>query len=153
VPSQRRRPVVLDHPAPERGYRRAVLVTAVRAHALTLSPAARWSVHKISRYQLSFKESSRHRQQLRVLILAAIAPILGLHKAILTYLEDLPGGSIARSAAAENRSSPLRARTLRRCRPTKTGGAFGGETHRREGQKVEASAPCADRGPWPSIAA
>jgi Golgi phosphoprotein 3 (GPP34) len=33
----------------------------------------------------SFKESSRHRQQLRTLTFAAIAPIVGLHQAIETY--------------------------------------------------------------------
>jgi hypothetical protein len=37
----------------------------------------------------SFKESSRHRQQIRELIFAAIAPILGLHQAIETYYEGV----------------------------------------------------------------
>lgn len=39
----------------------------------------------------SFEESSRHRQQLRELTLAAIEPILGLHQAILTHCEDQRG--------------------------------------------------------------
>ena len=37
---------------------------------------------------LSFKESSRYRQELREMTLAAIEPILGLHHAIHTFLED-----------------------------------------------------------------
>jgi hypothetical protein len=37
---------------------------------------------------LSFKESSRYRQELREMTLAAIEPILGLHQAILIFLED-----------------------------------------------------------------
>jgi hypothetical protein len=36
----------------------------------------------------SFEEHSRHRQELRELILAAIAPIVGLHQAIHTHLAD-----------------------------------------------------------------
>jgi Golgi phosphoprotein 3 (GPP34) len=36
----------------------------------------------------SFDESSRHRQELRELTLAAIEPILGLHQAVLAYCED-----------------------------------------------------------------
>ncbi|HEY9267391.1 MAG TPA: GPP34 family phosphoprotein [Mycobacterium sp.] len=38
---------------------------------------------------LSFKESSRYRQDLREMTLAAIEPILGLHRAIQTHYEDL----------------------------------------------------------------
>jgi hypothetical protein len=37
---------------------------------------------------LSFKESSRYRQELRQMTFAAIEPILGLHQAIQTFLED-----------------------------------------------------------------
>jgi Golgi phosphoprotein 3 (GPP34) len=37
----------------------------------------------------SFKESSRHREQIRELIFAAIAPIVGLQQAIETYYEDV----------------------------------------------------------------
>ena len=37
---------------------------------------------------LSFKESSRYRQELREMTLAAIEPILGLQQAIQTLLED-----------------------------------------------------------------
>jgi len=36
----------------------------------------------------SFDECARHRQVLRELTYAAIEPILGLHQAIHTYLED-----------------------------------------------------------------
>ena len=36
----------------------------------------------------SFEECARHRQELRELTLAAIAPIVGLHQAIQTHLED-----------------------------------------------------------------
>jgi hypothetical protein len=36
----------------------------------------------------SFEECARHRQELRELTLAAIAPIVGLHEAIQTYLES-----------------------------------------------------------------
>jgi hypothetical protein len=38
---------------------------------------------------LSSKEGSRHRQELRALTFAAIAPIVGLHQAIETYLVDV----------------------------------------------------------------
>jgi hypothetical protein len=38
---------------------------------------------------LSFKESSQHQQELREMIYAAIAPILGLHQAIQRYHEDV----------------------------------------------------------------
>ena len=38
---------------------------------------------------LSYKESSRHRQELRALTFAARAPIVGLHQAIQTYHEDV----------------------------------------------------------------
>jgi hypothetical protein len=41
---------------------------------------------------LGFKESSRHRQELRELTFAAIAPIVGLHQAIETYLEAVGTG-------------------------------------------------------------
>ncbi len=37
----------------------------------------------------SFEECARHRQELRELTLAAIAPIVGLHQAIQTYLDDM----------------------------------------------------------------
>jgi hypothetical protein len=37
---------------------------------------------------LSFKESSRYRQELRQMTFAAIEPILGLHQAIQIFLED-----------------------------------------------------------------
>jgi hypothetical protein len=40
---------------------------------------------------LSFKESSRYRQELRELTLAAIEPVLGLHQAVNTFLEDRRG--------------------------------------------------------------
>lgn len=36
----------------------------------------------------SYEECARHRQELRELTLAAIAPIVGLHQAIQAYLED-----------------------------------------------------------------
>lgn len=38
---------------------------------------------------LSFKESAQHQQELRDMIIAAIAPILGLHKAIQRYHEEV----------------------------------------------------------------
>jgi Golgi phosphoprotein 3 (GPP34) len=38
---------------------------------------------------LSFKESSQHQQELREMIFAAIAPIVGLHQAIEKYHEDV----------------------------------------------------------------
>ena len=37
----------------------------------------------------SFEACARHRQELGELTLAAIAPIVGLHQAIQTYLEDM----------------------------------------------------------------
>ena len=42
---------------------------------------------------LSFKESSRYRQELREMTLAAIEPILGLQQAIQTLLENQRGRS------------------------------------------------------------
>ena len=42
---------------------------------------------------LSFKEDSQHRQELRELTFAAIAPIVGLHQAIEIYHEDVRAGS------------------------------------------------------------
>jgi hypothetical protein len=40
---------------------------------------------------LSFEESSRHRQELRAVTFASIAPIVGLHQAIETYYQAMRG--------------------------------------------------------------
>ena len=45
---------------------------------------------------VSFNKSSKHRQELREMIFAAIAPILGLHQAIQRYHEDVRANMASR---------------------------------------------------------